>query len=93
MKDDVTRLTEEIKKRDGELSRMQQEVGLMQKNFKEDLATQSRFNAANSNSIMHLKGILWYFFAKLFCLMFENSWCLLRVVFFKKCDINIYVGN
>ncbi|KAH3696859.1 uncharacterized protein LOC127861608 [Dreissena polymorpha] len=55
MKDDVTRLTEEIKKRDEELSRMQHEVGLMQKNFKQDLAKQSRFNAANSNSIMHLK--------------------------------------
>ncbi|WAR24024.1 hypothetical protein MAR_037693 [Mya arenaria] len=55
MKDEATVLAEDIKARDEAMARVQQEIGVMRNHFKEDLATQSRFNAANNQSIIHLK--------------------------------------
>lgn len=55
LKDEVGKLNDAIKFRDEETIRLQKEISDMQRTFKDDLAKQSRFNAANNNSIMQLR--------------------------------------
>lgn len=49
------RLTEEVKRRNQEVHNMKREMGEMRQNFKEEFATQTRFNAANNHSVIQLR--------------------------------------
>lgn len=55
MKEEINRLKDEIKSRDNEALNVEKDIADMQKSFKDDLAKQSRFNAANNHSIMQLR--------------------------------------
>jgi hypothetical protein len=55
MKEELQRLKEDIKSKDGEIVRLKKEIVENQTMFKQDLAKQTRFNAANNNSIIQLR--------------------------------------
>lgn len=55
LRDEVTQLSEELKTRNTEIATLGREVEDMKLNFKEELATQTRFNAANNHSIIQLR--------------------------------------
>ena len=55
MKDELRRMKEEIKTKDKEIVGLKKEMVDNQAAFKQDLAKQTRFNAANNNSIIQLR--------------------------------------
>ena len=55
LRDEVTKLSGEVKQREVEIDSIRKELEEMKENFKNDLATQSRFNAANNHSIIQLR--------------------------------------
>ncbi|XP_045157219.2 ERC protein 2-like [Mercenaria mercenaria] len=55
LKDELSRLKEEIKSKDEEIVCLKREIVDMQRRFKQDLAKQTRFNAANNHSIIQLR--------------------------------------
>lgn len=55
LKDEIARLKDEVTSRDNDAVRIQKEIVDMRKQFKDDLAKQSRFNAANNHSIIQLR--------------------------------------
>ena len=55
LRDEVTQLSEELKTRNKEIATLRRELEDIKLNFKEELATQTRFNAANNHSIIQLR--------------------------------------
>ena len=55
LRDEVTHMSEELKARNTEIATLRRELEDIKLNFKEELATQTRFNAANNHSIIQLR--------------------------------------